>query len=88
MYIKERRKIMTKTSSYFFNELYVGTTKVFDLKNYKLNTIEIACILDDNCVRFTRSVNGKKAYTKEFENNEKQKCLTMATKMYEKYLNM
>ena len=74
----------------FFNEIYVGETDAFDYKNYKLNQIKIVCILDNNCVRFTRSVNGKKVYSKEFSNTEgdKERCLELATKMYNKYLSM
>ena len=81
---------MKKVVDSFFNEIYVGETDSFDCKNYKLNKIKIVCILDNNCVRFTRSVNDKKVYCKEFSNtkSDKERCLELATKMYNKYLEM
>ena len=81
---------MERVIDSFFNEIYVGETEVFNCKRCGLNKIKIVCILDNNCVRFIRSVNDKKVYCKEFSNieSDKKRCLELATKMYNKYLAM
>lgn len=67
-------KELVKKESYYFNEYYEGENE-----NKK-----VQCILDDYCVRYIVSVNGKKVSRREFSNDKKELCFKNATKALNK----
>lgn len=58
-----------------------GFTEVYRGEN---GNKQVTCILDENCVRYIVSNNGKMKRRSEFSNTEKEKCFNNAVKVLNK----
>ena len=67
-------KELVRKNDYYFNESYEGIN----------GAKRVVCILDNNCVRYVKYINNKKAGKNEYQNHEKEKCFTNATKWLNK----
>lgn len=78
--MKELKKINIEG----FKNIYQEITVVYNKKTFKPVTRKVTCILDDNCVRYTVTENGRKKIRREYDNNQKEACFTDATKALNK----
>lgn len=67
-------KELVKIKDYLYDEIYVGIN----------GNKKVVCILDNNCVRYVVSVNGKVKSRREFSNDKKELCFKNATKALNK----
>lgn len=68
-------KELLKIESKYYNNIY---------QNTRIDGVKITCILDNFCVRYTKSKEDKIIYKKEFKNDEKEKCFKLATRALNK----
>ncbi len=70
---------------YDLKEVYEGTTSRVNKKTYEYEEVKVWCCLDDYCVRYTITINGKCKSRREFRNDQKELCFKNANKALEKY---
>lgn len=71
---KELVKIKNNCSIWNFEEIFEGVN----------GNKKVWCCLDNNCVRYTVTVNGKLISRREFSNDKKELCFKNATKALNK----
>ena len=67
-------KVKNNDKYWIFEEVYEGVN----------GNKKVWCCLDNDCVRYTVSVNGKQVSRREFSNDKKELCLKNATKVLNK----